>query len=62
MEVRQSVRQWEPRVDVHDVIVRPDAEVRNRLEVEIVYVIKPTNDQRSLVFPFYTIPDDGSDY
>lgn len=62
LEVRQSVRQWEPRVDVHDVIVVPDPDVRNRLNVEIVYVIKQTNDQRNLVFPFYTIPDDGSDY
>jgi uncharacterized protein len=27
-----------------------------------VYVVKRTNDRRNLVFPFYTIPDDGSDY
>ncbi len=62
VEVRHAVRQWEPRVDVHDVIVRPDADHRNRLDVEIVYAIKRTNDLRNLVFPFYTIPDDGSDY
>ena len=34
----------------------------NRLQVEIVYAVKQTNDLRNLVFPFYTIPDDGSDY
>lgn len=62
LEVRNAVRQWEPRVDVHDVRVTPDDIERNRLDVEIVYSIKHTNDMRNLVFPFYTIPDDGSDY
>jgi phage baseplate assembly protein W len=62
LEVRNAVRQWEPRVDVHAVHVTPDDLERNRLDVEIVYAIKHTNDLRNLVFPFYTIPDDGSDY
>ncbi len=62
VEVRNAVRQWEPRVDVHEVRVAPDPEQRNRLDVDIVYAIKRTNDLRNLVFPFYTIPDDGSDY
>jgi uncharacterized protein len=61
-EVKNAVQQWEPRVDVIAVAVTPDAISRNRLNVEIVYAIKHTNDQRNLVFPFYTIPDDGSDY
>ena len=46
----------------HAGIVTPDQFERNRLNVEIVYVVKRTNDRRNLVFPFYTIPDDGSDY
>jgi len=62
LEVRNAVRQWEPRVDVYDVYVTPDQFERNRLNVEVVYVVKRTNDRRNLVFPFYTIPDDGSDY
>ncbi len=62
LAVRTSVIQWEPRVDVIDVLVRPDPIVRNRLDVEVIYAIKHTNDQRNLVFPFYTIPDDGSEY
>ena len=44
------------------MLVRPDPIERNRLDVEVIYAIKHTNDQRNLVFPFYTIPDDGSDY
>jgi phage baseplate assembly protein W len=60
--VERSVSQWEPRVNVVEVIVKPDQIARNRLNVEVVYQIKDTNDQRNLVFPFYTIPEDGSDY
>jgi phage baseplate assembly protein W len=60
--VKTAVAQWEPRVDVVDVVVMPDTIVRNRLDVEVIYRIKHTNDQRNLVFPFYTIPEDGSDY
>lgn len=62
LEVKQSVRQWEPRVDVHEVVVTPDPDQPNRLNVDVIYMIKHTNDARNLVFPFYTIPDDGSDY
>ena len=47
---------------MNDVIVTPDELERNRLNVEVVYAVKRTNDRRNLVFPFYTIPDDGSDY
>jgi phage baseplate assembly protein W len=60
--VRAAVTQWEPRVDVLDVRVAPDPIERNRLDLDVVYQIKHTNDRRNLVFPFYTIPDDGSDY
>jgi phage baseplate assembly protein W len=62
LEVQNAIRQWEPRVDVIDVLVAPDDIERNRLDVEVIYAIKHTNDRRNLVFPFYTIPDDGSDY
>jgi phage baseplate assembly protein W len=62
LEVRNAVRQWEPRVDVHDVDVTADPIERNRLNVHIVYAVKRTNDRRNLVFPFYTIPEDGSSY
>lgn len=62
IEVKRSVEQWEPRVDVDDVLVRPHPDHPNQLDVEVVYVLKHTNDRRNLVFPFYTIPDDGSDY
>ncbi|GAA3989050.1 GPW/gp25 family protein [Allokutzneria multivorans] len=61
-EVRQSLLRWEPRVDVADVTVTPDPEDPSVLYLDIQYVPKGTNDPRNLVFPFYTIPDDGTDY
>jgi phage baseplate assembly protein W len=62
VEVRNALMRWEPRVDIHDVRVYPDARYDNMLYIDIAYAPKDTNDRRNLVFPFYTIPDDGSDY
>ena len=62
VEVRNSLLRWEPRIDIHDVIVTPDPDEPTLLYIDIVYAPKATNDRRNLVFPFYTIPDDGSDY
>lgn len=61
-EVRNALLRWEPRVDVRAVNVTVDPWERNKLYIEVHYAIKGTNDFRNLVFPFYTIPDDGSDY
>lgn len=57
LAVERAVSQWEPRVEVVDVLVTPDRVARNRLDIEVVYQIKGTNDRRNLVHPFYTIPD-----
>jgi phage baseplate assembly protein W len=61
-EVRTALLRWEPRVDIERVDVTPDASERGMLYIDIAYTAKGTNDRRNLVFPFYTIPDDGSDY
>jgi phage baseplate assembly protein W len=61
-EVRTALGRWEPRVDVKDVRVMPDDADRSVLYLEVQYAAKATNDLRNLVFPFYTIPEDGSDY
>lgn len=55
-EVEQAVQRWEPRVDVVDVDVQVDADVDGKLYLDITYRIKQVNDERNLVFPFYTIP------
>jgi uncharacterized protein len=58
-EVRDSLDFWEPRVDVRDVTVYADPDQPNLLQIDITYVVKGENDERNLVHPFYTIPDEG---
>ena len=62
LEVRNALLRWEPRVDIENVVVTPDPADRGLLYIDIQYRPKSTNDRRNLVFPFYTIPDDGSEY
>ena len=62
LEVRTSILRWEPRVEVKNVAVTQDAADPSRLLIDIEYQPLDTNDRRNLVFPFYTIPDDGTDY
>jgi phage baseplate assembly protein W len=61
-EVQNSLLRWEPRVDIVGVTTTPDPDAANIVYIDIQYAVKGTNDRRNLVFPFYTIPDDGSDY
>ena len=58
--VQEALGMWEPRIDVEDVIAAPDPFNPERLLIEIRYQIKATHDQRSLVFPFYSIPEEAT--
>lgn len=61
-EVKRALTRWEPRVSIEFVNVLIDPEERNKFYIDINYKIKDENDKRNLVFPFYSIPEDGSDY
>jgi phage baseplate assembly protein W len=61
-EVEKALLRWEPRVDIEYVNVTIDDAERNKMYIDVHYQVKDSNDKRNLVFPFYTIPDDGSDY
>jgi phage baseplate assembly protein W len=54
--VRDSLSQWEPRVDVEEVVVDADPHTDGRVLIDITYRVKTTNDRRNLVYPFYVIP------
>ena len=54
--VEQAVGQWEPRVELKDVVPEPDPDDESRVVISLSYVVKATNDRRNLVFPFYVIP------
>jgi phage baseplate assembly protein W len=58
-EVRESLRRWEPRIDVADVRVERHPTQPDALLLDIRYVTSDSNDPRNLVFPFYLIPGEG---
>ena len=59
--LRGALAYWEPRVDVTNVVVYPSADLPTLLNIDITYVIKGENDERNLVYPFYTIPEEGEE-
>ncbi len=59
LAVRDSLRRWEPRVDVLNVNVGPHPTEQDALLLDIRYTTGDTNDPRNLVFPFYIIPGEG---
>lgn len=63
--VEEALAMWEPRIEEVTVNVTPlavnvprtgDGKDTSGLLIEVNYRPKSSNDQRSLVFPFYTIP------
>ena len=59
--VRDAVAQWEPRVAVQQVEVHPEQHDQGLVRIDLVYVVKTTNDRRNLVYPFYVIPPEETD-
>lgn len=55
--VEEALGMWEPRIEVTEVTAVVDEARHGRILIDIQYNIKSTNDSRSLVFPFYTIPE-----
>ena len=55
--VREALARWEPRVDVERVDVVGGSADSARVELEIEYRVRTTNDRRNLVYPFYVIPE-----
>jgi phage baseplate assembly protein W len=63
--VEEALAMWEPRIEDVTVDVTPlginvprpeDRKDMSGLLIDVSYKPKSSNDQRSLVFPFYTIP------
>jgi uncharacterized protein len=57
--VEEALGMWEPRIRLVTVDVGPDPENGGRLLIQIEYEVKATYDKRSLVHPFYLIPEEG---
>ncbi|MEO1433318.1 MAG: GPW/gp25 family protein [Cyanobacteria bacterium J06633_8] len=52
-EVRQSLIEWEPRIDILDIDVTPDENEDSKLLIIINYQVRTTNNRFNLVYPFY---------
>lgn len=62
--VEEALGMWEPRIQVINAEVSPDFHNRGGacLMIQIRYEIKATHDSRSLVHPFYLIPEEPKSY
>ena len=56
--VEEALGMWEPRILVRSVNAYPDPDMKSALLVEVQYEVKVTHDKRSLVYPFYLIPEE----
>jgi phage baseplate assembly protein W len=54
--VVEALGLWEPRIDVQEVRVHDDPDEPGTVRVNVGYVVRATNEQRNLVYPFYLIP------
>jgi phage baseplate assembly protein W len=57
--VAEALSMWEPRIDLDSVEVWVDPEADGTLLVEIHYTIKATHDERSIVYPFFLVGQEG---
>lgn len=51
--VRSSLLRWEPRIELLQVSVTPDASEPSLLLISIDYAISASNGRQNLVYPFY---------
>ena len=55
--IEEALGQWEPRINVNKVEAFPNPDNTGVLMIEVSYTIKGNHDPRSLVYPFYLLPD-----
>ena len=51
--VREALIRWEPRIDLDEVKVIPAQGTLGKLEININYRVRTTNNEFNLVYPFY---------
>ncbi len=47
--VRTALSKWEPRIDVDNVVAKPDADNTNRIRIHIEYTVRKSNNHQNLV-------------
>jgi phage baseplate assembly protein W len=58
--VQDAVTNWEPRVDVNQVVAEADSADPFKVVVSISYTVRQTNTSTNLVFPYYLGMTQGS--
>ena len=56
--ISEALGRWEPRIDVQRVDVVPDPDDPACLVISLGYRVAATHSNRSLVYPFYLIPEE----
>jgi len=51
--VTDALERWEPRIELVDVSVNTESVATGKLLVNIQYVVRKTNNQFNMVYPFY---------
>ena len=57
--VAEALGYWEPRIDVLQVRAERYPHTQGVLLITIHYRLRATYDERTLVYPFYTIPEEA---
>ena len=57
--VREAITQWEPRVDIVKLEISTRDADRGKLEIDLTYLVRDTNTEFNLVFPFYLSEGEG---
>ena len=56
--VDEALGRWEPRIELQRVDANPDPDDPARLVIVIEYRVSDRHSNRSLVYPFYLIPEE----
>jgi phage baseplate assembly protein W len=56
--VEEALAWWEPRIEALDVAAGVHPGQENAIQITITYRVRATHEERSLVYPFYTIPEE----
>ncbi|ADV68664.1 GPW/gp25 family protein [Deinococcus maricopensis] len=57
--VDEALRMWEPRINVGRVNARTDPADASRILIDVNYTMRQDASPRSLVFPFYRLPEEN---
>ena len=58
--VHQALIRWEPRIEVLAIHVLDDPSHDGAWIVQIIYAVKATHDERSIVYPFYILDEEAA--